>query len=501
MTKFEILPPGRLVLFFLGALLAPLAAEPFAGTPTSWHEGFARYDFVMDDATLEILPMEVPADEKFGIGKPAKGKHRCVVIVPERPAPGNPWSWRGCYWDHQPQTEIELLRRGFHIAYISAGAELRPGREWDAWYGFLTTRHGLSAKPAFIGMSRGGEFAYTWAGAHPEWVSCVYADNPGGNPEMLTGIAALAARDVPLFHVCGSIDPLLGRFSNVIEASCLQSGGRISVVIKDGTGHHPHSLRDPRMIADFIESSAQPRAIATPSFVTGQSTRMNHYSPENHYLDSPEEGTSLTCRGPRFTGCYDWYSFELPGVDGGLNVIVPNSPAPGMPWVFRVGFSDRDAAVDLALLAKGFHIVTGPVSYNKDGVDLEDWGRVHQHFIAHGFSKKPVLEGAGRAAGDAYAWAIANPDKVSCIYGENPVLRASTPPDDLAVLAQVGVPLIHVCGSEDSALESQTRVIEKRYRELGGNITVILNEGTGHYPLAPARPAQVVGLITAATGN
>jgi hypothetical protein len=27
------------------------------------------------------------------------------------------------------------------------------------------------------------------------------------------------------------------------------------------------------------------------------------------------------------------------------------------------------------------------------------------------------MEGAGAAAGEAYAWAIENPDKVSCIYG------------------------------------------------------------------------------------
>lgn len=35
--------------------------------------------------------------------------------------------------------------------------------EWDAWYEFLIKKHGLSKKPAFVGMSRGGEYAYTWA--------------------------------------------------------------------------------------------------------------------------------------------------------------------------------------------------------------------------------------------------------------------------------------------------------------------------------------------------
>ena len=75
---------------------------------------------------------------------------------PKRPRAGNPWSWRGCYWDHEPQTEVELLNRGFHIAFIMSD----PGKPWDAWYTFLTEKHGLSKKPAFIGMSRGGVNEY-----------------------------------------------------------------------------------------------------------------------------------------------------------------------------------------------------------------------------------------------------------------------------------------------------------------------------------------------------
>ena len=169
--------------------------QPFDGTPTTWHEGFARYDFVMDEQTLAITPFKAPAGEKFNIGAPAKGQRRCVVVVPKSPTAGNPWSWRGCYWDHQPQTEVELLRRGFHVAYISADADLKPGKEWDAWYTFLTDGHGLSKKPAFIGMSRGGEYAYTWATNHPECVSCIYADNPGGNRAMsLTRLSGRAGR-------------------------------------------------------------------------------------------------------------------------------------------------------------------------------------------------------------------------------------------------------------------------------------------------------------------
>ena len=167
--------------------------------------------------------------------------------------------------------------------------------------------------------------------------------------------------------------------------------------------------------------------------------------------------------------------------------------------MFRVGFVNRDAAVDLALLAKGFHIVTGPVPFNADGPMLAHWNTVYQHLIDHGFSRKPVMEGAGRAAGEAYAWAIENPEKVSCIYAENPVLRSfmSKVPllENLAPLAKAGVPLLHVCGALDPALADQTRAVEKRYKELGGAITVIVKEGEGHYPLAPKDPKPVVDFI------
>jgi len=180
-------------------------------------------------------------------------------------------------------------------------------------------------------------------------------------------------------------------------------------------------------------------------------------------------------------------------------VIVPKAEAPDRPWGFRSDFVNRDATVDLALLAKGFHIVTGPVPFNADGPRRADWDAVYKHLVDHGFSRNPVMEGAGMAAGEAYAWAIENPDKVSCIYGENPVLRSNLskkqPLDNLAPLANARVPILHVCGSLDLWLNDQTRVAESRYKELGGKITVIVNEGEGHYPLAPKNPQLMVDFI------
>jgi hypothetical protein len=471
----------------------------FEGEKSTWHDGYARFDYLMDDATFEIQPFKRNADEKFGIKDPPQGKHRCVVIVPRKAAEGNPWSWRGCYWDHQPQTEIELLNRGFHVAYISANANLKPGKQWEAWYDFLTDKHGLSKKPAFVGMSRGGEYAYTWATANPSKVSCIYADNPAVNADSLKALGDLAKADVPILHVCGSLDPLLGRVSSVVESIYQQYGGRISIMIKEGHGHHPHSLRDPKPIADFISQSVQPSKSTPPAFASGRISRTSFYSIESSYRFYPKEDNHITCRGPLFMECYDRYSFDLRGVEGAINLIVPQTPAPGKPWIFRADYVTRDAIVDLALLAKGFHIVTGPVPYNGDGPSLPNWNAVYKMLTENGFSKKPVLEGIGGAAGEAYAWAVANPDKVSCIYAENPVLRCTMtkpqPLENLNVLAKSGVPLLHVCGGLDPMLKTHTREAEKRYKELGGNMTVIVQEGVGHYPSAPKDVGAVVEFI------
>jgi pimeloyl-ACP methyl ester carboxylesterase len=495
---------------------APLA---FQGDRIDWH-GFDRYDFVMDLETLTITPFKAPIDEESGnnLGTSDKGSLRCIVVVPQRAAPGNPWSWRGVYWNHQPQTEVELLKRGFHIAYISVdpkpgsltnltmdelmdelGMSRRALREWDAWYAFLTEQYGLSKKPAFIGMSRGGIFEYQWGSTNPDKVSCIYADNPGIDREGFQRLVDLARSDVPVLQVCGSIDPMLGHYTSAFEAIYQQFGGRISMMIKEGSAHHPHSLRNPKPIADFIERSVQEVRGPAPAFAGDKFKRTTYYSIENFYRDYPEEDTYITCRGALFSPCYDRYEFTVRGTPMTTTVIAPSTTAAGMPWVYRAGFVFRDARVDQELLAKGFHIVTGPV-----GVDfaVKDWNTVYEYMTMHGFSKKPAMEGGGGGAGEVYAWAIENADKISCVYAENPrmhsALAKTQPLDNLAPLAKANVPLLHVCGSLDPWFADNTLEVEKRYKKLGGKIQVIVKKGEGHYPLAPENPAPVVEFITRA---
>ena len=508
-----------------GSGRAEVALQPpltFQGDKIDWH-GFDRYDFVMDLQTLAITPFKAPAGEEQSgnLGNSDKGQLRCVVVVPRQAAPGKPWSWRGVYWNHQPQAEVELLKRGFHIAYISVdpkpgsltgltmnelmdelGMSKKALTEWDAWYAYLTGQYGLSKKPAFVGMSRGGIFEYSWGTANPDKVSCIYADNPGMERQAFQRLGDLARADVPVLQVCGTIDPNLGQYTSAIEAIYQQFGGRISMMVKEGYAHHPHSLRDPKPIADFVEQSVQTVRGTAPAFAGDKYTRTSYYSIENFYRDYPDEDTYITCRGPLFSPCYDRYEFSVSGKPMPTNVIVPGTVAPGMPWVYRVGFVFRNAKVDQALLGNGFHIVTGPVATNVDGPEVKDWDTAYEYLTGHGFSRKPAMEGAGGGAGEVYAWAIENPDKVSCVYAENPrmhsALAKTQPLDNLAPLAKANVPLLHVCGSLDPWFTDNTLEVEKRYQKLGGKIQVIVKQGEGHYPLAPEDPAPVVDFITRA---
>lgn len=218
--------------------------------------------------------------------------HDCKVVKPKVVATGKPWIWRARFWGHEPQTDISLLERGYHLVYCDV-SELYGNNEavsvWNKFYSYLQ-QAGLAKKAAMEGMSRGGVYIYNWALANPGKVACIYADAPvldlkswpGGkgkgpgsktdwdifkkdyglteeqalafNNSPIDNAAKIAKLGFPMLHVVGDEDEAVpvDENTNLFEQKVKAAGGRITVIHKPGVKHHPHSLQDPTPITDFI---------------------------------------------------------------------------------------------------------------------------------------------------------------------------------------------------------------------------------------------------------
>ena len=218
---------------------------------------------------------------------------KCKVVKPKWTAPGHPWIWRARFWGHEPQADIALLERGFHIVYCDV-AELLGNREaiatWNSFYALLT-KDGLAHKAVLEGMSRGGIYVFNWAAENPDKVAAVYVDNPvldlkswpaglgrlPASPNVfkqfkedygLTTDEAIKAfkgspidkvdkivqGGYPILILCGDADEVVAPEENTMlfEKKVKALKGNITVIYKPGMKHHPHSLPNPTPIVEFI---------------------------------------------------------------------------------------------------------------------------------------------------------------------------------------------------------------------------------------------------------
>ena len=260
-------------LFSLAMLSGSLASNDqeaggFTGKVSTW-EGFERVDFRVDE-------------------RPA------WVVLPKAPAKGLPWIWRAEFFGHRPETDIALLKRGYHLAFIDVGNTFGcPDalKHWDVFYKLFVEEHGFSKKPVLEGLSRGGLYCFNWAASHPNQVGCIYADAPvldfkswpagkgkgKGSPSDWSKLIAdyhfaseaealaypknpvdnlepLAKAKIPLIHVCGDADDVVPIEENtyIVRDRYEKLEGTIKLIVKKGVGHHPHGLDDPTPIVEFI---------------------------------------------------------------------------------------------------------------------------------------------------------------------------------------------------------------------------------------------------------
>jgi pimeloyl-ACP methyl ester carboxylesterase len=252
--------------FGLAAMTVAKAIPP--GEKVSEWNGFRRLDFTV-------------------AGRP------CLLVLPKAPAPGRPWIWRAEFFGHEPQADLALLGRGWAVGYMNAqdmyGSPQAMGL-FDRYYDEVTGR-GLAKRVVLEGFSRGGLYAFNYAVKHPDRVSALYLDAPvldihswpahnrtskewreclaayglteatvpafRGSP--VDNAEAVARAGIPILCVCGDADESVPFEENtrVLEKRYRALGGTIEVIVKHGGHHHPHSLKDPAPIVDFILKNAR----------------------------------------------------------------------------------------------------------------------------------------------------------------------------------------------------------------------------------------------------
>lgn len=231
---------------------------------------------------------------------------------------------------------------------------------------------------------------------------------------------------------------------------------------------------------------------------------------------------------------FDRYDFPV-GQNKMCSVIVPQNPLPGNLWAWKGEFLDAFPKTEIELLKRGVAIVYLNVP-NLLGApeSVRHWNDAYAELTTrYGMAKKPALIGLSRGGLYCYNWAIANPDKVSCIYADAAVMDMKSwpggkgkgqgsptdwqlamqvysfkneeeamafkgnPIDNLKPLADAHIPLFHVYGDADTGVpwDENTGVVVERYKTLGGSIETIAKPGVGHHPHGLDDPTPVVNFI------
>jgi pimeloyl-ACP methyl ester carboxylesterase len=236
---------------------------------------------------------------------------------------------------------------------------------------------------------------------------------------------------------------------------------------------------------------------------------------------------------------FDRYDFTVDGKP--VLVVTPKTNAPGKPWAWHGEFFGHKPNPDLALLGRGFHVVYMSVPDMLGAPSaVAHWNALYNELTTkYGFAKKPALVGLSRGGLYCYNWAAANPDKVSCIYGDAPVCDfkswpggfgkgkrsdrdwqlvlklygfasddeakayPTNPVDNLAPLATAKVPLLHVFGDADEVVpwDENTGLVADWYQKLGGKITLIRKPGVNHHPHGLDDSTPIVNFIWENSAN
>ena len=144
---------------------------------------------------------------------------KCVLVVPRKPRGYGAWILRPAFFGAFDAADKELLKRGFYLAHCDVSnryASPQSRREMDRFYEFMVSKRGLSRKVAVEGLSRGG---------------------------------------APVLMIVGDSDDIVPfiRRGKIYQDRFFDNGGAMTLIIRQGGGHHPHGLANPAPIVDFME--------------------------------------------------------------------------------------------------------------------------------------------------------------------------------------------------------------------------------------------------------
>jgi pimeloyl-ACP methyl ester carboxylesterase len=218
----------------------------------------------------------------------------CLVVEPQIALSGRPWIWRTEFFAHEPQGDSMMLTKGYHVVYMDVQNMYGAPHAldlMDSFYRYLTTTWKLNKHTVLEGFSRGGLFAFNWAARHPDEVGCIYVDAPvcdfkswpagkgkgqyspddwailrqvygfkneqealGYKNNPIDNLKPLAKAHIPILCVCGDADTIVPMAENIdiVRDRYRHLGGHIEMIVKPNNGHHPHSLKDPTPIVEFI---------------------------------------------------------------------------------------------------------------------------------------------------------------------------------------------------------------------------------------------------------
>ena len=215
-----------------------------------------------------------------------------LLIFPDKPNEKKNWLLKTEYFDAFPDFQIQMLHRGWHLAYIKNITRWCLEEDLDLkkrFAEFLHTEYGLHEKCVPVGMSCGGLIGSKLAAKYPECVSALYLDAPvmnflscpaglgvGEHALMDEFVAAtgldlpklicyrehpidkmhlLLENKIPVIMVYGDSDVVVPYTENgaLLEKFYKENGGIIEVYGKEGCGHHPHGLADNTPIIEFVE--------------------------------------------------------------------------------------------------------------------------------------------------------------------------------------------------------------------------------------------------------